>query len=119
MVHPSVEELLSQFTPEELASILREELDAAGIPYTSNADDKFEFVPISVVDLDVPYMSVEQNMSVEQMEMKTGKITIPAVAAAMKANYENAQERGEDLVVTVRSDTVSKYQPTSDYCFAA
>lgn len=38
MIHPSVEELVSQFTPEKLADILREELTAAGIPYTDSDD---------------------------------------------------------------------------------
>lgn len=40
MIHPSVEDLVSQFTPEEMADILREELTAAGIPYTD--DDELQ-----------------------------------------------------------------------------
>lgn len=46
MPKPSVDDLLSSFTSEQLSDILAEELEAAGIPYTRDPADKFEFAPI-------------------------------------------------------------------------
>lgn len=46
MPKPSADDLLSSFTPEQLSDILAEELEAAGIPYTRDPDDKFVFEPI-------------------------------------------------------------------------
>ncbi len=111
MIHPSVEELLSQFTPEELASILREELEAVGIPYTCNANDTFEFAPISEAELEIPYESSEQ------VEMKIGKFVMPASIVKPKVIYDNATK--EDSVITVNCNLGNKYQPTSDYRYAA
>lgn len=111
MIHPGVEELLSQFTPEELASILREELDAVGIPYTCNPNDEFKFVPISIADLDIPYESAVET------EMKTGKFTIPATSVKTQTIYDRISKIGS--VVTVHSYITNNYHPTPDYPFAA
>lgn len=52
MAHPSADELLAAYSPEELTKILSEELDAVGIPYTRNASDAFVFCPISTSAFD-------------------------------------------------------------------
>lgn len=47
----SVDELLAQYTPDELSAIMAEELDAVGIPYTRSPDDQFVFVHIEPPNL--------------------------------------------------------------------
>lgn len=111
MRHPSVKELLSQFTPEELASILREELEAVGIPYTCNADDTFDFIPITVAELEVPYESSEQ------VDMKIGQYKMHVSMVETQAIYDDGLK--EDSVIKVNPDLSNKYRPTSDYRFAA
>ena len=49
MMHPDFRALLDAYTPDELASIFREELEALQIPYTTNSSENSYFAPLSTV----------------------------------------------------------------------
>lgn len=112
MVHPNVEELLSQYTCEELASILREELDAVGIPYTCNSEDTFDFVPISARDfgLGVTYEAAESN-----------SITMGEFVLSEKQNERIIyhQSKPAKVMLEVKQDTPYDGRVSSDANFAA
>lgn len=52
MMHPDFRALLDAYTPDELASIFREELEALQIPYTTNSSENSYFAPLSSNDFD-------------------------------------------------------------------
>ena len=58
MMHPDFRTLLAAYTPDELATIFREELEALRIPYTIKHPTHFQFTPLSSDDFDSGIVSL-------------------------------------------------------------
>ena len=59
MMHPDFRTLLAAYTPDELATIFREELEALRIPYTIKHPTHFQFTPLSSDDFDSGIVSLK------------------------------------------------------------
>ena len=102
MSFPNVKELLAAYSPEELAKILREELDAVGIPYTCNAEDTFNFSPISIDDFD----SYSLPMKHDDMQWK-GKIICNSSADVAGGSYLSQKDDNLSGIVYSYKSTIS------------
>ena len=75
MMHPNYRDLLAAYTPDELATIFREELEALRIPYTIKHPTHFQFTPLSSDDFDSVIVSL--NWKVNSC---TPKLVFPSVS---------------------------------------
>ena len=57
MMHPDFRALLDAYTPDELASIFREELEALQIPYTTNSSENSYFSSCSQTFINIAHSS--------------------------------------------------------------
>lgn len=113
---PNVKELLAAYSPEELAKILREELDAVGIPYTCNSEDTFNFSPISIDDFD----SYSIPVAYDDMQWK-GKIICNSSSDAAVGSYSSQKDDGLSNIGYLYKSTIST-RPDTTYdrgCYPA
>ena len=110
MNSPNVKELLAAYSPEELAKILREELDAVGISYTCNSEDTFNFCPISIDDFDSYSFPVPD----DDMQWKGKAICNSSTRATVESYSSQNDNRLSDVGYLYKSTISARPDTTYD-----